>query len=81
MSLFTTVFLRNQNRVPTASFTAVRDGTSIVLNGSDSGIRRNGRSTTSGTTTRTPAAAPDDCSASAGHRLRLQPTGPGNYSV
>jgi type II secretory pathway pseudopilin PulG len=35
-SLFTTVFLRNQNRVPTASFTAVRSGTSIVLNGSDS---------------------------------------------
>jgi type II secretory pathway component PulJ len=35
-SLFTTVFLRNQNRQPTARFTAVRDGTSIVLNGSDS---------------------------------------------
>ena len=36
VSLFTTVFLRNQNRVPAASFTAVRDGTSIILNGSDS---------------------------------------------
>lgn len=35
-SLFTTVFLRNQNRKPIAGFTAVRDGTSIVLNGSDS---------------------------------------------
>ena len=36
VSLFSTVFLRNQNRVPAASFTAVRDGTSIILNGSDS---------------------------------------------
>jgi type II secretory pathway component PulJ len=35
-SLFTTVFLRNQNRRPVARFSAVRDGTSIVLNGSDS---------------------------------------------
>jgi type II secretory pathway pseudopilin PulG len=35
-SLSTTVFLRNQNRVPVARFTAARDGTSIVLNGSDS---------------------------------------------
>jgi type II secretory pathway component PulJ len=35
-SLFTTVFLRNQNRRPIARFSAVRDGTSIVLNGSDS---------------------------------------------
>jgi hypothetical protein len=35
-SLVTTVFLRNQNRAPVARFTAVRSGTSIVLNGSDS---------------------------------------------
>jgi type II secretory pathway pseudopilin PulG len=35
-TLFTTVFLRNQNRAPVARFTAVRSGTSIVLNGSDS---------------------------------------------
>jgi prepilin-type N-terminal cleavage/methylation domain-containing protein len=35
-SLFTTVFLRNQNRVPIARFSAVREGTSIVLNGSES---------------------------------------------
>jgi type II secretory pathway component PulJ len=35
-SLSTTVFLRNQNRKPIARFSAVRDGTSIVLNGSDS---------------------------------------------
>jgi hypothetical protein len=35
-SLVTTVFLRNQNRAPTARFSAVPSGTSIVLNGSDS---------------------------------------------
>ena len=35
-ALSTTVFLRNQNRQPVARFTAARDGTSIVLNGSDS---------------------------------------------
>jgi type II secretory pathway pseudopilin PulG len=35
-SLFTTVFLRNQNRAPIARFSAVRSGTSIILNGSDS---------------------------------------------
>jgi type II secretory pathway pseudopilin PulG len=35
-SLFTTVFLRNQNRKPTGRFSAVPSGTSIVLNGSDS---------------------------------------------
>ena len=35
-SLSTTVFLRNQNRKPTARFSAVPSGTSIVLNGSDS---------------------------------------------
>jgi hypothetical protein len=35
-SLFTTVFLRNQNRAPVARFSAVRSGTSIILNGSDS---------------------------------------------
>jgi hypothetical protein len=35
-SLFTTVFLRNQNRAPIARFSAVRSGTSIVLNGSES---------------------------------------------
>jgi type II secretory pathway pseudopilin PulG len=35
-SLFTTVFLRNQNRKPIARFSAVPSGTSIVLNGSDS---------------------------------------------
>jgi prepilin-type N-terminal cleavage/methylation domain-containing protein len=35
-NLSTTVFLRNQNRQPIARFTAVRDGGSIVLNGSDS---------------------------------------------
>jgi type II secretory pathway component PulJ len=35
-NLSTTVFLRNQNRKPIARFTAVREGTTIVLNGSDS---------------------------------------------
>jgi type II secretory pathway pseudopilin PulG len=35
-SLFSTVFLRNQNRAPVARFSAVRSGTSIILNGSDS---------------------------------------------
>lgn len=35
-TLSTTVFLRNQNRRPIARFSAARDGTSIVLNGSDS---------------------------------------------
>jgi type II secretory pathway component PulJ len=35
-NISTTVFLRNQNRAPIARFSAVRDGTSIVLNGSDS---------------------------------------------
>jgi type II secretory pathway component PulJ len=35
-NIFTTVFLRNQNRAPIAAFSAVRDGTTIVLNGSDS---------------------------------------------
>jgi prepilin-type N-terminal cleavage/methylation domain-containing protein len=35
-SLQTSVFLRNQNRAPTASFTAVRNGSSIVLNGASS---------------------------------------------
>jgi type II secretory pathway component PulJ len=34
--LSTTVFLRNQNRQPIARFSAARDGTSVVLNGSDS---------------------------------------------
>jgi prepilin-type N-terminal cleavage/methylation domain-containing protein len=35
-ALQTAVFLRNQNRVPTASFTAVVAGVAIVLNGSES---------------------------------------------
>jgi len=35
-NISTTVFLRNQNRAPVARFSAVRDGTTIVLNGSDS---------------------------------------------
>jgi hypothetical protein len=35
-SLFTSVFLRNQNRIPIARFTAARDGTAIVFNGSES---------------------------------------------
>jgi type II secretory pathway component PulJ len=35
-TLSTTVFLRNQNRRPIARFSVARDGTSVVLNGSDS---------------------------------------------
>jgi prepilin-type N-terminal cleavage/methylation domain-containing protein len=35
-SLQTSVFLRNQNRAPTASFTADRNGSSIVFNGAGS---------------------------------------------
>lgn len=36
VDLETGLFLRNQNRIPTASFTAVASGSQIVLNGSDS---------------------------------------------
>jgi len=35
-SLQTSIFLRNQNRMPTASFTAVVSGSAIFLNGSES---------------------------------------------
>jgi hypothetical protein len=36
VALQSSVFLRNQNRIPTASFTATPSGAAVVLNGSDS---------------------------------------------